>query len=622
MKKLFVLVFLFFVGIINVNAYGIGDYYIDYTVQTNGDVLVKEIFVLNNYENGYERRIFYKDVDLPIFDGSVASFEGSDIYNGSGLRLITVKYMPFEKIAGFSDLLKDGVKAELVDYALNGDFGKYTVVEYEGATYIRMYNHYSNDHHAFYLEYMLEDVAVSHNDVAEIGWYIFSDLQEESISNMQVRINLPGNENEARIWGHGPLFGETKIADPETMFLMIERFDAKTPIDMRIVFDREVISESNKKSNVNGLDSILKIEGEKADEANELREAAKAAEQRMRYIGYLIEGLMVIWFIFLMKRLKQIKEYKKPYETIFKTKYFRDFPNDYNPTTVSYLLDKKVEKKDISACVLDLVQRKVLKYEKFERKDYKFSLGIKDSKMTKSEEYILDFFLREIGNEGQFTIKDINNYARKKSEDFIKKYDMWWTMATKEAKDYNFFYDKTKEEKGGIAFASLGFLIVFLGFAFGHILASVVVLLLSIGAIIYIAGLNKRTKEANESYVRWLGLKNFLNDFGNFKERELPQIELWEKYLVYATIFGNAKKLAKQMEIKFKEMPEGQVLASDMVHFNTFNALNLALAPAMRTSAAAAQRVVASAASSGGGFGGGFSGGGGGFGGGGGGGRF
>lgn len=46
------------------------------------------------------------------------------------------------------------------------------------------------------------------------------------------------------------------------------------------------------------------------------------------------------------------------------------------------------------------------------------------------------------------------------------------------------------------------------------------------------------------------GLKKFLNEFSNIKSRESIEVHLWEEYLMYAQIFGIAKKVAKE----FKEL--------------------------------------------------------------------
>ena len=42
--------------------------------------------------------------------------------------------------------------------------------------------------------------------------------------------------------------------------------------------------------------------------------------------------------------------------------------------------------------------------------------------------------------------------------------------------------------------------------------------------------------------------KNFLNDFSTMDEKDLPDIKLWEKYLVYAQVFSLADELRKQID--------------------------------------------------------------------------
>ena len=76
-----------------------------------------------------------------------------------------------------------------------------------------------------------------------------------------------------------------------------------------------------------------------------------------------------------------------------------------------------------------------------------------------------------------------------------------------------------------------------------------IIKLLGLISLIYFATYTKRTKEGNEEYLKWIGLKNFMNDSGKMDVKELPEVRLWEKYLVYAVSLGCASKLAKTMKI-------------------------------------------------------------------------
>ena len=58
------------------------------------------------------------------------------------------------------------------------------------------------------------------------------------------------------------------------------------------------------------------------------------------------------------------------------------------------------------------------------------------------------------------------------------------------------------------------------------------------------------TEKLREEAVRLKGLKQFLNEFTNIKNREAIEVHLFDEYLMFASIFGIADKVAKQ----FKEL--------------------------------------------------------------------
>ena len=122
-----------------------------------------------------------------------------------------------------------------------------------------------------------------------------------------------------------------------------------------------------------------------------------------------------------------------------------------------------------------------------------------------------------------------------------------------------------------------------------------------------------------------------MEDFGTMDKKELPEIVLWEKYLIYAVTLGCADKLAKDMKIKAKELEEVNNVnysSFDYYRFNKITNFNSTITKTMTQSvnnaynaSAVANSNYSSGSGSSGGFSGGFSGGGS-FGGGGGGGRF
>ncbi len=619
--RFFVFVFIVFTWI-NVQAKdGIKNYYIEMVVLNNGDVLVKELFDLEGKYNGYEREIDFVNVSSL-----------NHMYNSSGIEVLKVKGI--ETSNNYNDLFKDGDKFNLVkEYEANkGDYGKYTLFETATGVNLMIYNP-SVKKRAFYVEYILKDVAIVHNDIAEIAWNIFSYKQREYIKNLEMFVHITDNKSELRVWGHGPLNGEVDIVGNQKLKYTITDLNPHNPIDIRFVFDKEVVFNSNKKSNLQALDNILKEEQRLADEANEIRKRAKKEMAQLQKLKIISEVIRTFWFLGLLPLLYfTYNKYDKEYEGMLKTKYFRDLPNDYKPPIVNYLMTRKIDTKELSATILNLIADKKIKYE--ERNKEFVLINVMSEEEIKNLTKYENAALKLVFNyKKESTLKDVNKRARSDYNNFLREWTTFKNSALKEAKKENLYKDNFK-----IKFLMIGYIILGLGlfiFIPGHsfsgysLFFNIAYILILIISFIYIITFTKRTKEGNELYLKWKGLKSFLNDFGNFEARDLPHIELWEKYLVYAVVFGNARKLSKTMKIKFKELPESTYTTGDFIfdiyYFNSLSRLNNVLASNVQgavRSALSTKTISETRSSSGGGYGGGFSGGGGSFGGGGGGGRF
>lgn len=125
------------------------------------------------------------------------------------------------------------------------------------------------------IEYTITDAVVVHNDVAELYWNVLGDGFEETITDFQVKIHLPGEDSDVRIWTHGPLTGKNQIIDSKTLFFQDKNVDNYTAETVRVMFNKDLVPTATKKSNVDGRENILKYETMMADTANRERENAK-----------------------------------------------------------------------------------------------------------------------------------------------------------------------------------------------------------------------------------------------------------------------------------------------------------------------------------------------------------
>ena len=114
--------------------------------------------------------------------------------------------------------------------------------------------------------------------------------------------------------------------------------------------------------------------------------------------------------------------------------------------------------------------------------------------------------------------------------------------------------------------------------------------------------------------VQLYGLKLFLKEFSDMKNKEAIEVKLWDEYLMFAYLFGMAEKVAKQFKNLYPEIV--QEMEARNIDYGTFVYINN-LSTSTVHAASAARSAAENYSGGGGGFnmgggGGGFSGGGGG----------
>ena len=644
MRKIRLILFSIFIMFLPIFVYadGTARYYIEVNVLDTGDAEIKELKLMDGVYKGYKTSIRYKSNGLSKFDGSKSSFEGSDIYNASALTNVKVYDVKFTT-TDFSVINKKNKEFVLVNSAKKGDYGVYTktknsegvdIMSYQPSSYAR----------ASLITYTLKDLVVVHNDIAEIAHdFIGTDYAEE-INNLIIRINLPSSSKELRIFSHGPLNGNNRIIDDKSVEITYKRLPKNNQVDARVVFDKSLVTKATKKSNADGLNKILEVEKERANYANKLRESARKREKMLQTLAIIMEILLGIWLIGLIAIVyKFYNKNDKEYRSEFDGKYFRDFPEEYTPSTVSYLMNKSINNLSFNAGILDLIRKKAITIEEVtidkkglfknkQQKDYKLSrnMNFNLDTLSTSEKKLFNLLIGTVGNGDYVILGDMKEFSKDydNAKRLISGYDSWHYACESEAETEE-FYENTKKEKTNCILYSLIFIpITFLALLCGSNMGRVLLMdLFGILAIIYFSSATKRTKKGNEQYHKWKGLKNFLADFGRLDEKDLPEIKLWERYLVYATMFGLAVKVQNAMKMNLERMNYSDNIDFTYLYFDNYyfsnlmtNAVNSSFSSARGT--ISTHELASSSDSSSGGYGGGSSFGGGGFGGGSGGGRF
>lgn len=609
MKKLILVLFAFLclpiISLASEVNYDIEQYYIDANILTNGDVEVSELFLVSGTLNGYEMNL--------AFASSKSSLRASDISD------IKVSGFSASKI-DFSSFDNSATSFERVTYASVGDDLKYSVRPNIDGYSIKMYHPLRNDNYVFKLEYTIKDIITMHDGFAEFYWNFFSGELEDKIGDLNIRITLPDLDESDffRFWAHGPLEGEIRDSSNNTNSIVlasIPSLESNGTLDVRILFSDDLVSGVTKQSSQT-FDEIIADETALADEANALRKEIKT-KMYITIIGTIIfyVALVACWIYIYFK-------YDRERDPLFKLKYNREFIDDYNVEVVDYLLHHNITENALSASIMNLIYKKNIKVEAVaEVKDeYSFTLVSRDN-LNDTENALVDFLFKTVANNtASFTTSKLKKYASgtKTCRSFMNSYTAWKNKALQDGEKEEFF--EKKKTYIWIPVVLLLFSILLTIYIASNNIAfipGVITLIFAIIFMIYSMSFTKKTKKGIEHYARWQAFKRFLQDFGNFSIKELPEIVLWERYLVYATVFGLADKVEKVMNVKISEI-DASNLATDYFTLNYITNIHIAnlvtssMHQAINNSQMTINRLNSSSPmSSGGGFGGGFSGGGG-----------
>lgn len=249
MKKLLVLLILCCPLIIK--AQDIDNYYINATINSNGDLLVEE-YIETKEENGYfERDIYYQD-NYVSDENALKTLEYTSLNNGSSVEFLTVGSVAKTK----KDSVEfTGVKEfNKVNVGSLGDTGIYLLRSDEGEEYIRLYKKGDD---AYYLKYIIKDLAVKHNDIGEIYFNLIKN-NKDNIKNLKVVINLPDNNKAYAFCTGAPV--KKIINNNYKINYLYKNVLENQGIKLRVLFDKDLIKSTTKLSNIEALNKIINTE--------------------------------------------------------------------------------------------------------------------------------------------------------------------------------------------------------------------------------------------------------------------------------------------------------------------------------------------------------------------------
>lgn len=527
----------------------------------------------------------------------------------------------------------------------------------------------SSGNRKYQVSYKIEDVITSYYDCQEFYWkFIEEGKNAIPVKSLTGTIRLPqdvGNIENLKAWGHGQVNGNIERTSNNLVEFEINNLRPGAMLEVRVVTTEDIFNVSeNKERKYHNIDKIIEEETEWSSETN---------RQSMITKIVLIAIYVIILIIYIVKIVKYRRINKKENDGIIKKelKYYREIPRegDSTPNEAVYLYRFEKEKLEtstvqsqmVASTILNLCLKKIITLE-IEGENIYISL-IENGESLKKEEYQVYKLLEEASKgKEKLEIKELNEYAKK----YYSNYSVYINRMVNETRNelYNMQYIDKKEENtyrksksASMFFNGILAIYVFL-LAFSAIMhipsfeipidvsmaigwkesveTFVIGILPLVIVILYSLHLKSKienkiaviTQKGYDEKIQWEALKRFLEEYSLLDEKEIPQLAVWEKYLVYATAFGIANKVIDQMKAKYPtvfledtwdtEMKKNYPIiyfsanpiyySTHTIGTSTISMLGQGVSKAYSTSVA---QIAAHSTSSGSGGGGGFSGGGG-----------
>ncbi len=433
-------------------------------------------------------------------------------------------------------------------------------------------------------DYRINGVALKYADTAEFFWVIAAtdNMQTE---NIDVKVVLPGinldvDLVDAYINGSS-LASIHHIGVNESgqtyVHIKADRLYPDEYITTRINFpaDRLVIDSTQDNLYGNDVSDYAIANGKPHLENVATYEAERAAfRQTYQMVDILGISILVIVLAFSAWKIRDIYlKYDKEHPTDFYGEYYRELPAQYGPAIMGYLYRfKEVAKDDVTATLMDLIRRKFIVLDAgteslTEAKvNYVMKLNkeVDQTTLLAHEKQLIQWFFGLVAGGDTLSLNQLEAFTKKENQAIrYMNENQSFNRAVVSAAQSESFFDNVKEpaQKNGAILGltvllGIGFVVtryvLVLGTFTGIVGGILFGLFLIIGS--YLNSIERRSKKGNEDYVRWRAFEKFLKEFTNIKDYPMPGMTIWEHYMVYATAFGIADLVEKQIRFKYQQL--------------------------------------------------------------------
>lgn len=472
-------------------------------------------------------------------------------------------------------------------YGLDNKDGDFEIAWYAGFDESTGYKKYQ-------IEYTVTDAVAVYKDYAEVYWKLVGDNGGIPIDNLNFTMHLPDEQlskNDVKVWTHvATLKGASEIKNKGKVEARFWEVPSNTFVEVRTLFNNDnanVVSERTYRKNI--LDEVVKEETGWAKTANFKRATKNVFGTIVSGILAILTCIVSVWQVkgYFSSR-KGLKNKPKPSTNY---DYFRDLPRDNASAAQAMALMSRAETPTIdlgpafSATLMMLDVKKYISFSKTQNEKGKEDVLITflpedgtQTLLTEDEEIFFNFLkgTKKDESANEVSMTDIKKYISTHTSKALSLNSKIKSSLQKFLKSGEYIDEEQTEKRNGIAgIWGLSFVMaifsVILYFAFApeyrtvtsYLIGWVIgiycifFLILSLAAFIQLKRSGIYTQKGVDEINQWEAFKKYMLHFSLLKDRELPELKLWEKYLVFATAFGISKKVIKKLKVAYPEYADG-----------------------------------------------------------------
>lgn len=425
-----------------------------------------------------------------------------------------------------------------------------------------------NERRIFHIQYRVRGGIISYADASELYWQVIGDDWDRPTEKVAVTAVLPeavGSKDDILVYGHGPLSGWSEIVDNRVARFTAANLPAYQFLEIRLVWPAGLVAGVPSSRHTRA--SIKQEEARFVQQTIERIRQSQEEEQRKPQRILKLVTVWVIWLAvsslaWLFIYIRTWKKVGQDYGFQGLPEYYRDLPSDLRPALVEVLLKEggAISPRSFTATLFDLARRGYVELEDQEvekqglfgtKEEIQTAVTLKkeyasDPGLLPYERDVLELLFETVVQTGKkpgarFNLDELKKYLKKKPQKFQTWYRGWAKKVDGEAKRLQFIEPKSIRSRNVFLAATIPLAVLTLNPILGVL------------AAFFIPKIKRRSEHWARENELWKSLDRFLDDFSDFEELPAEAYKLWEHYLVFGILFGNAKKILKMLPIILKD---------------------------------------------------------------------